>query len=71
MDSRLYCAICDKTISPGEPTEPWNRSPWGDGTDWAHCECTDDWEPDDEQLSPREWGPTIQERQVAAMKLKR
>ncbi len=66
---RIDCAICDKPIAQGDPATEWHRSPWGDGDDWAHIECADNWEPDDEDIY-RNTGPTLTERQDAARRLK-
>ena len=64
-----YCSLCDEFIANGYGV-PWGRSPWGDGDDWAHYRCAHNYEPSDEEMCPSEWGPTLQERQEAARRLK-
>lgn len=67
------CAICDEVIEEGSHRVPWNRSPWGDGDDWAHFKCADNWEPTDEQIEAHNNAgyPTLRERQEAAWEQKR
>lgn len=66
------CALCDDFIANGCAVK-WGRSPWGDGDDWAHFKCADNYEPSDEDIEAHNNAgyPTLRELQEAAWEQKR